>query len=86
MAIEEAATLASLLREARSDIPQILETYEKQRLGRAARVQNEARSNGRIYHAGSLIAFGRDRVMRYLGPEGMTKRYDWLYGFRAPCE
>ncbi len=86
MAIEEAATLASLLREARSDIPQILAAYEKQRLGRAARVQNEARSNGRIYHAGSLIAFGRDRVMRYLGPEGMTRRYDWLYGFRAPGE
>ena len=22
--------------------------------------------------------------MRHLGPEGMTKRYDWLYGFRTP--
>ncbi|MBJ6124909.1 FAD-dependent oxidoreductase [Microvirga splendida] len=84
MAIEEAATLASLLREARSDIPQILSAYERQRLGRAAQVQKEARTNGRIYHAGALIAFGRDRVMRHLGSEGMTKRYDWLYGFRTP--
>ncbi|MEE1658160.1 FAD-dependent oxidoreductase [Microvirga sp. CF3062] len=84
MAIEAAATLASLLRETPTDIPAVLSAYEKQRLGRATRVQKEARTNGRIYHAGSLVAFGRDRVMRYLGPEGMTKRYDWLYGFRAP--
>ena len=66
------------------DVPQALLAYEKQRLDRARRVQDEARTNGRIYHAGSLIAFGRDRVMRHLGPEGMTKRYDWLYGFRTP--
>ncbi len=85
MAIEEAATLAFLLRQEQPDIPQILSDYEKQRLGRAARVQKEARTNGRIYHAGSLVAFGRNRVMRHLGPEGMTKRYDWLYGFRTPA-
>ena len=84
MAIEEAATLASLLRDPHADIPQLLSAYEKQRLKRAIRVQKEARTNGRIYHAGSVVAFGRDRVMRHLGPEGMTKRYDWLYGFRAP--
>ena len=84
MAIEEAATLASLLRETQIDIPQLLSMYEKQRLGRATRVQKEARTNGRIYHAGSLIAFGRNRIMRHIGPEGMTKRYDWLYGFRTP--
>jgi salicylate hydroxylase len=84
MAIEDAATLASLLRDTPADIPDVLSVYEKQRLGRAARVQKEARTNGRIYHAGALIGFGRDRVMRHLGPEGMTKRYDWLYDFRAP--
>jgi salicylate hydroxylase len=84
MAIEEAATLVSLLHDTPTDIPQILSTYEKQRLGRTTRVQREARTNGRIYHAGSLVAFGRDRVMRHFGPEGMTKRYDWLYGFRTP--
>ena len=84
LAIEEAATLASLLRNTQTDVPQILSAYERERLGRATQVQKEARTNGRIYHAGSLVAFGRDRVMRHLGPQGMTKRYDWLYGFRAP--
>ncbi len=86
MAIEEAATLASLLRESPTDIPQALSAYEKQRLERSIRVQKEARTNGRVYHAGWLVALGRDRVMRHLGPEGMTKRYDWLYGFRTPDE
>lgn len=84
LAIEDAATLALLLSHAQPDIPQVLQTYEQQRLNRARRVQNEARRNGRIYHAGPLIAFGRNQVMRYLGPEGMTRRYDWLYGFRIP--
>lgn len=84
MAIEESATLASLLRDPQTEIPQILSGYEKQRLGRATRVQKEARTNGRIYHAGSLVSFGRNKVMRHLGPEGMTRRYDWLYGFRTP--
>jgi salicylate hydroxylase len=85
LAIEDAATLAALLERQPSDIPQALSAYEKQRLKRASRVQGEARRNGRIYHAGSLIAFGRNRVMSHLGPEGMTKRYDWLYGFRVPA-
>ena len=58
--------------------------YEKQRLERARRVQNEARRTGASTTRARLIAFGRDRVMRHLGPEGMTKRYDWLYGFRTP--
>jgi salicylate hydroxylase len=84
MAIEEAATLASLLRDAQTDVPEALVTYEKHRLGRVTRAQKEARTNGRIYHAGSFVAFGRNRVMRHFGPEGMAKRYDWLYGFRAP--
>jgi salicylate hydroxylase len=84
LAIEDAASLALLLRPERPDIPQTLLAYEKQRLDRARKVQDEARRNGRIYHAGTLIAFGRNRVMRHLGPEGMTMRYDWLYGFRIP--
>ena len=84
LAIEDAATLASLLGSERPDMARALAAYEAQRLARVRRVQTEARRNGRIYHAGGLVAFGRDQVMRRLGPEGMTRRYDWLYGFRAP--
>ncbi|WP_262028527.1 FAD-dependent oxidoreductase [Microvirga sp. Mcv34] len=85
LAIEDAATLAVLLRQDGRDVVQTLAVYETQRLSRVRRVQNEARRNGRIYHAGGLIGFGRNQVMRHLGPEGMTQRYDWLYGFRIPA-
>jgi salicylate hydroxylase len=30
------------------------------------------------------VAFGRDLVMRRLGPEGMAERYAWLYGWQPP--
>jgi salicylate hydroxylase len=82
LAIEDAATLAALIGQHPQDVPSALLAYERQRLKRAGRVQSEARRNGRIYHAGPFVAFGRDRVMGHLGPEGMTRRYDWLYGFR----
>ena len=51
---------------------------------RAVSRQMIARKNGRIYHAGGLVSLGRNQVMRHLGPEGMTRRYDWLSGFRTP--
>ncbi|MBA1157931.1 FAD-dependent oxidoreductase [Microvirga mediterraneensis] len=82
LAIEDAATLAGLLGQDRPSIAETLSAYEAHRLPRARRVQNEARRNGRIYHAVGLIGFGRNQVMHHLGPEGMTRRYDWLYGFR----
>jgi len=84
LAIEDAATLASLIGQQPQNVSQALSAYEEGRLKRVRRVQSEARRNGRVYHAGSFVAFGRDRVMRHLGPEGMTRRYDWLYGFRPP--
>jgi salicylate hydroxylase len=80
-AIEDAATLAGLLRQAGA-IPQALSRYEALRLSRVRQVQGAARQNGRIYHAGSLVGFGRNLVMGRLGPEGMTERYAWLYGYR----
>jgi salicylate hydroxylase len=81
LAIEDAAALAgALTRE--STIPSALGAYEAERLPRVRRVQRQARRNGRIYHAGRLAAFARDRVMRHLGPEGLTERYAWLYGWR----
>jgi salicylate hydroxylase len=84
LAIEDAATLAALLRKNGKDVPRAFSAYEQERLARAGKVQSEARRNGQIYHAGALVAFGRNQVMRHLGPEGMTKRYDWLYGYRIP--
>ncbi|HEX2509945.1 MAG TPA: FAD-dependent oxidoreductase [Microvirga sp.] len=82
LAIEDAAVLAAAL-DGASDVEAALKAYERDRLRRVRRVQRAARLNGRIYHAGPLVAFARDRVIRRLGPEGMAERYAWLYGFRA---
>jgi salicylate hydroxylase len=83
LAIEDSAMLGALLGDSQADIAQSFRIYEEKRRGRVRQVQDHARRNGRIYHAGGLIAFGRDRVIRHLGPEGMTERYAWLYGYRG---
>jgi salicylate hydroxylase len=83
LAIEDAGALARLLGPTPPAVA--LAAYAEQRRGRAETVQRHARRNGMIYHAGPLVAFGRDRVIRRLGPEGMTRRYDWLYGFGLPA-
>ncbi|MEZ0171495.1 FAD-dependent oxidoreductase [Microvirga sp. TS319] len=84
LAIEDAATLSAVLARHPGDIPQAMSAYESQRLERVSRIQAEGRRNGRIYHSGALVAFGRDKIMQLIGPESMSNRYDWIYGFRTP--
>ncbi len=82
MAIEDAAVLAAEIGRSADDLGSALRRYEKARLSRVRRVQEAARRNARTYHAGGLMRAGRNLVMRRLGPEGMTERYAWLYGWR----
>jgi salicylate hydroxylase len=79
LAIEDAAALATCLTD-HADLPSAFTAYQNLRLPRVRKVQNEARKNGKIYHLGGLAGFARDKVMQRIGPEGMTKRYSWLYG------
>ncbi len=81
MAIEDAIMLASELAYDGVDLSQALARYERSRLIRIQRIQKEARKNGRIYHASGLVASGRNFVIGHLGPQGMTDRYSWLYGW-----
>jgi salicylate hydroxylase len=83
LAIEDAAILTALLPADPQKVGGALQTYAEHRRDRVARVQNEARRNGKIYHASALVAFGRNIVMRQLGAERMTSRYDWIYGFKV---
>ncbi|WP_018263154.1 FAD-dependent oxidoreductase [Methylobacterium sp. WSM2598] len=83
LAIEDAAVLAACL--AGAPVPQALAAYAAARRPRARQVQRQARRNGRVYHAGGLVAAARDAVMARLGPARMTERYAWLYGWR-PAE
>lgn len=83
LAIEDAAVLVRCV-ATRTSLTSALTDYSRARLARVRRVQQAARSNGATYHAGRLKGFVRDRVMRRLGPDGMNRRYEWLYGWTPP--
>ncbi|HEY8567244.1 MAG TPA: FAD-dependent oxidoreductase [Beijerinckiaceae bacterium] len=84
LALEDAATLAATLAGHAGDVPAALRHYAAARLPRVRTVQRHARRNGRVYHAGWPVAPVRDAVIRHAGPEGMTERYAWLYGWAPP--
>lgn len=79
LAIEDAAVLVAML--GRAPLADALDAYARARIRRTTRVRKAARANGRTYHAGALVGCVRNLVMRRLGPDGMTRRYGWLYGW-----
>jgi len=81
MAIEDAAVLAVCLARHPDDPATAMQRYEQTRRDRTARVQREARNNGRVYHAGAGAAL-RNLVLRLTGGNLMLRRYDWLYDAR----
>lgn len=83
LAIEDAAVLADRLAALPDRLGDALRAYERTRRPRAIRVQRAARRNGRIYHLPDPLAKARDLVMRSMGARGLTRRYDWLYGWKA---
>jgi len=78
-AIEDAGALKRIFSQTDS-VPDGLIAYSQDRVGRAARIQIEAKRQGRIYHLNGPMAFARDAVMKLLGPDRLSSRYDWLYG------
>lgn len=87
LAIEDAAVLARLLaerlgQEGSAGVPAAMAEYAKARAARVARVQAESRGNGRNYHLGWPLSVARDFALKRLGPEGLRRRYDWLYDWR----
>lgn len=87
LAIEDAAALAALLGEAAvagMAPARALEMYGAARRARAMKAQQQARSNGRIYHMRAPLSLARNFAMRRLGGGGVLARYDWLYGWQAP--
>ncbi|NNM73252.1 FAD-dependent oxidoreductase [Enterovirga aerilata] len=85
MAVEDAAVLAAAIARAPDDVPGAIRAYGKARLARVKKVQEAARRNATAYHAGGFVRLGRNLVMRRLGPDGMSERYAWLYGWRLPA-
>ena len=84
LAIEDSAVLTRALAD-HADVPAALAAFSGARTGRVRRVQKAARSNGRTYHAGGVVALVRNAVIARLGPDGMRDRYAWLYGWTPPA-
>lgn len=89
MAIEDAATLARCLDNVSGPqaITGALERYERARKSRTARVQAEARAQGRFFHAPKTPVRTATRTIMGLGshlaPNLALSRYDWLWGHDA---
>lgn len=78
MAIEDAVALAQQLGGCTpAQVPQALVRYAHARWARNAQVQARARRNGRIFHLGRPVRWGRDLAMRLAGPALMDQ--PWLY-------
>jgi salicylate hydroxylase len=79
-AVEDAAVLAACLAEAGGgEVPAALDRYETIRRGRASRVQEMSRANGRRFH----LPDGPDQEARdaaMASSFGLSPEIDWLYG------
>ncbi|HLN08983.1 MAG TPA: FAD-dependent monooxygenase [Xanthobacteraceae bacterium] len=84
MAIEDAIVLAGCLAATSGPLDAPLRQYEGLRCGRTARVQRHARRNGIVYHLDGPAAAVRNLALAAIGGDGLLRRYDWLYDWRAP--
>jgi salicylate hydroxylase len=82
MAIEDAAVLAGCL-ATKADAATALRRYESLRRPRTARVQQEARRNGMVYHLGGAATLLRSLALAAMGGGRLVTRYDWLYGWSS---
>lgn len=83
MAIEDAAVLANCMGRYSHDIASAMRRYERARRRRTAKVQNAARSNGRIYHMGATEAVLRNMFLRLAGGKALLRSYNWLYDWKT---
>jgi salicylate hydroxylase len=82
MAIEDAAVLADQCASEPDDPALAMRRYERARRERTARLQREARRNGRIYHLSGAEALLRNLFLRIAGSRLLPQRYTWLYDWR----
>ena len=79
MAIEDADRLAESLKETDGRIDAALDIYQAARQPRTAKLRDESRYLGGIYHARGIKRFFRNRVMRRQTPENWYNRVEWVY-------
>jgi 2-polyprenyl-6-methoxyphenol hydroxylase-like FAD-dependent oxidoreductase len=80
LAIEDAVTLATCLKELKGDASTAFPRYEAARKQRAERVAERSERNGRHYHMAGALRVARNLMLRYRPGERLLGRFDWLYG------
>lgn len=83
LALEDAVVLARCLSEGR-DMAVALDTYQRSRRPRAARVLGASRRNAFAFHARGPIAWAGQtglRVLERARPGALGRSLDWLYGY-----
>ncbi len=83
MAMEDAVTLGEALRVHANDWPQALDTYQRARVARTARIVLSSREMGRIYHASGVERLVRNDLWRGRSPERFYDAMQWLYGWNV---
>ena len=81
MAMEDGVALAEEIRARPTRIAEALESYQRRRTLRTARVQLQSRAIGEhIYHPSGAHAALRNAVMRAKSPQDWYDELAWLYG------
>ncbi len=77
MAIEDAASIGTVLADQSLPVVPALQVFAQQRWRRNRKVQLRARRNGQIFHARGLLRLGRDAALALLGRRLLD--LGWLY-------
>lgn len=81
MAIEDAATLATLIADFPADPRQSLAIWENLRRPRVTKVIRRGAINRLAWHAAGPVAVARDLFLKMRSPQKLAADLDWLYGW-----
>lgn len=83
MALEDAVTLGSAIRQSGNDLVEAFQLYESLRIPRTARVLWSTREMGRIYHAQGVERAVRNQLWQGASQSRFYDNLEWLYGWKA---
>ncbi len=82
MAIEDAVVLARHLADGSKPVEDRLAAFAAARAARVRAVVATARRNATVYHLAGLPALARNTALRLMGPRGLGRSMDWIWGWR----
>ncbi len=81
MALEDAVTLGQALQETGHEWELALQTYQRNRIARTARIVLSGREMGRLYHAEGVERLVRNSLWKGRSQDRFYDAIEWLYGW-----